>query len=65
VNNALLALDALCGNVACLDPMQQDGERKSEALGHLLHEEVGIVTRDVFAQLDDTTWRVSGRAKSR
>jgi len=45
-------------DVTGFNPVQQDGERKAETLGDLLHEEVGFVACEVFAQLDSTTWRI-------
>ena len=60
VVDTVFALDALCRDIARLHPVQEDGEWQTETLGDLLQEEVGLATRDMFAQLDDTTWRISG-----
>jgi len=58
VVDTVFALDALCRDIARLHPVQEDGEWQTETLGDLLHEEVGFVACEVFAQLDSTTWRI-------
>ncbi len=58
VMEAVRALDAPRRDVAGLHAVQQHRQRQAETFGDLLDEEVRLVARDVFAQLDGTTRQI-------